>query len=123
THTTRIARASGRICATMIGTKKIPPPMTLDTTMAAASSGPRRRSRDGETFRVTRAVERSWGAELTRARIGPSDRPRGRAGLGGQLDGGVDKRRVLEHVDPRLGSRVPHLRLDDLDLADRARCQ
>ena len=31
--------------ATMIGTKKMPPPMTLEMTIAAASSGPRRRSR------------------------------------------------------------------------------
>jgi len=39
------------ICATMIGTKKIPPPMTFDTTIAAASIGPRRRS-SGDEERV-----------------------------------------------------------------------
>jgi hypothetical protein len=30
----------------MIGTKKMPPPMTLEMTIAAASSGPSRRSRE-----------------------------------------------------------------------------
>jgi len=32
----------------MIGTKKIPPPMTFETTIAEASSGPSRRSREVE---------------------------------------------------------------------------
>src|SRR5437868_2860945 len=48
TQTSRMARASETSPATRIGTKKMPPPMTLETTMAAASKGPSRRSSDGE---------------------------------------------------------------------------
>src|SRR6185436_570085 len=43
-QTQTIAVGLPTICATMIGTKKIPPPMTLEMTMAAASTGPSRRS-------------------------------------------------------------------------------
>jgi hypothetical protein len=37
----------GTICATITGTKKMPPPITFEMTMAAASRGPRRRSSSG----------------------------------------------------------------------------
>ena len=47
-------RALGTSRATMIGAKKMPPPMTFETTMAAASSGPRRRSSEGGSSVVTR---------------------------------------------------------------------
>ena len=39
--------ADGTMPATRIGTKKMPVPMTFETTIAAASSGPRRRSSVG----------------------------------------------------------------------------
>ena len=51
-HIHSIADGAGTSCATMIGTKKMPPPMTFDTTIAAASNGPSRRSSDGETAAV-----------------------------------------------------------------------
>ena len=40
-----IAHAEGVSLATSTGTKKMPPPMTFETTIAAASNGPRRRRR------------------------------------------------------------------------------
>src|SRR3954454_8212895 len=43
-HTPRIAAGFGTSCATMTGTKKMPPPMTFEMTTAAASSGPSRRT-------------------------------------------------------------------------------
>ena len=46
-HTASIAGPYGTICATITGTKKMPPPITFETTIAAASNGPRRRSSDG----------------------------------------------------------------------------
>ena len=42
----------------MTGTKKMPPPMTLEMTIAAASSGPRRRSRDDVTWSRAGACDR-----------------------------------------------------------------
>src|SRR3974390_2388736 len=44
-HAPSIADRCGTRCAPMTGTKKIPPPMTLEMTMAAASTGPSRRWR------------------------------------------------------------------------------
>src|SRR3954447_20962337 len=43
-QTPRIADGFGTSCATMTGTKKMPPPMTFEMTTAAASSGPSRRT-------------------------------------------------------------------------------
>src|ERR1041384_2220083 len=43
----RKSAASGTSSATCGGVKRMPPPMTLETMMAAASSGPSRRSRAG----------------------------------------------------------------------------
>src|SRR5947208_5308078 len=91
TQTTRIDRASGRICATRIGTKKMPPPITLDTTMATASSGPRRRSSEGKGVRITGAALRSWGQELTRDGRVADFRPLGRAVFSEKIDFCVDE--------------------------------
>ena len=82
----RKLRASGRSCATMMGTKKIPPPMTFETTMAAASSGPRRRSRvmpdrsaAGDAGLIARRADAGWdghrGAPTTCCRTSRRARP------------------------------------------------
>ena len=65
----------GTICATMTGTKKMPPPMTLETTIAAASNGPSRRS---STARLERCggVEGSARSRATRTALLREQLPR-----------------------------------------------
>src|SRR3984893_3663206 len=55
-HTPRIAALFGSSVATKPGVVKMPTPMTFEMTMAAASSGPRRRSSGAEGRPVTRAA-------------------------------------------------------------------
>src|SRR5665213_1089554 len=90
---------------------KIPTPMTLEMTMAAASKGPRRRSRDGEAAPSTGlslVVD-----EAPRHRILADLRPLGRAVLGEELDGRVDEHLALHHfLAGLIGARVAQVRLD-----------
>src|SRR5262245_15000392 len=90
-HTRMIELASGRICATMLGTKKLPPPMTLETTIAAASKGPRRRSSEGVGGDVTRSAPASSLDQLTRDGVFGDFRPLGGTVLREELDLGVDE--------------------------------
>src|SRR6478735_7184276 len=97
-----------------MGTKKMPPPMTLETTMAAASRGPRRRSSDAPDGEVTRGAcesffdNRTWNCVLAdflplRIRV-----------LRKQLNLRVDELGVGEHLLTRLGPGVAKLRLHRL---------
>src|SRR5262245_58397675 len=94
-HTKRIARGSGTSCATRIGTKKIPLPITFETMMAAASSGPSRRSSDvagaGGGGAFTRAGPRSGGNQLPRDRVVADRDPLDGAVLGEQARFRVDE--------------------------------
>src|SRR4030095_5032065 len=106
-QTQMIADGLPTICATMIGTKKIPPPMTLEMTMAAASTGPSRRSS---------ADEEAGGGEGRGARDTsgllcqqlPADRhalqfdPLRRALFGEDLDFHVAELAVFQHLRARL---------------------
>src|SRR4051794_24046160 len=111
-HTNNSARESDTERATRMGTKKMPPPMTLETTMAAASSGPSRRSSEALEEGVTRDACRSFADESARdsvlADLFPLDRPV----LGENLNLGVDKLRVREHLLSRLRAGISELRLD-----------
>src|SRR5439155_8344296 len=90
----------------------MPPPMTLETTMAAASRGPSRRSSEGGGSGITRAVPASWRDELTRDGGLGDGRPLRRPVLGEQAHLDVHELRVLEHLLPRFGAGIPELRLD-----------
>src|SRR6185295_4314809 len=107
TQTARIWRASPTSWATMIGTKKMPPPMTLDTTIAAASRGPSRRSSECSSSGVvpiTRTARTSFGEELPHDGHVGDWRPLGRAVLGEQADLGVDELGIFQHVGARFGA-------------------
>src|SRR5215212_6459554 len=69
THTTSMPRPSPTNWATRTGTKKMPPPMTFETTMADASKGPSRRSSDtaGADGNVVAGLEPSRATEVLRA--------------------------------------------------------
>ena len=111
-HTHRIAPLDGTIWATIIGTKKMPPPITFETTMAAASMGPSRRSRNDEDFSEvagTEALRDTWALlrqQLSRDRHALQIDPLRRALLAEDLHFHVLKVTVLEHLQAGL-RRVP----------------
>src|SRR5258706_6555867 len=105
----RTERASGTSCATRIGMKKIPPPMTLETTIAAASRGPRRRSRVAAGGSVTPGPT-SLRQELTRNRKFADRRPLSVVVLREQLHSAVDEVAVLKHLLTGFGSCIAVLR-------------
>src|SRR4029079_18804605 len=124
THTESIAVLSGRSVATNPGVVKMPTPMTLEMTMAAASSGPRRRSSDADWGPVTRAAPASFDDQHTRDGKVANAHPLRRAVFGGELDLRVDKVLVLQHLLARLvGARVPAVRLERHRLGCGARRQ
>src|SRR5881394_886333 len=96
-QTASIGPGLGTSCATMTGTKKIPPPMTFEMTMAAASSAPRRRSRRAGDGSATLLRE-----ELARQVELADLHPLRRAVLGEDVHAHVAELRVLEHVGARL---------------------
>ena len=75
--------------ATMMGMKKMPPPITLDTTMAAASSGPSRRSREVGGVSLTREKPASSPDESTRDAELADAHELSRTVFGGQMHFGV----------------------------------
>src|SRR5262249_22687281 len=82
--------------ATITGTKKIPPPMTFEMTMAAASSAPSRRSSTAADGRATLL------RELARQGVLGEFHPLRRAVLGEDVYPHVLELRVLEDVGARL---------------------
>src|SRR5205823_13960408 len=88
----------------------IPVPMTLETTMAAASKGPSRRSRDGEGWALTRAVPASLRNELSGDRHLPHVRPLRRPVLRDELYERVDELGILQHVGARVGAGIAERR-------------
>src|SRR4029450_10908269 len=96
-------RASEISAATRVGTKKMPPPMTLETTMAAPSRGPRRRSSDGEGRAFTRPLPASLRNQLPLDGHFADVRPLDGRVLGHELHQRIDELSVLEHVGPRVG--------------------
>src|SRR2546427_2003882 len=110
-HTESIAVLSGRMVATNPGVVKMPTPMTLEMTIAAASSGPRRRSSDADWGRVTRAAPASFDDQHAHDGKVAKAHPLRRAVFAGELDLRVDKLGVLQHLLTRLvGAGVPELR-------------
>src|SRR5512140_2337363 len=102
THTPIIARGCGTSCATMTGTKKMPPPITFEMTIAAASSGPSRRSSATGASRANllRRDQQPWQIEL------PDFHPLRRAVLRVDVHAHVAELAVLHHVRARL-RRIP----------------
>src|SRR5580765_1990553 len=102
-HTQRIAVGLPTICATMIGTKKMPPPMTFEMTMAAASTGPSRRSSAEEDAGGIAGRGASGTNRLLCQQL-PGDRhalqldPLRRALFGKNLDFHIAEMAVLEHL-------------------------
>src|SRR4029078_151522 len=106
-HTHRIADGLPAICATMIGTKKMPPPMTLEMTMAAASMGPSRRSMaddeaGGAAARGARDTSGLLSQQLPRHRDALQLDPLRRALFGEDRHFDVLALAVLEHLRARL---------------------
>src|SRR5262245_16532644 len=104
-----------------MGTKKMPPPMTLETTMAAASSGPRRRSSDATVGGVTRGACGSFGDQCARYGVFPNLLPLSRPVFREDLNFRVHKLFVLEHLLARLRTGIAKLRPDVLSLGRGAR--
>src|SRR5581483_6335711 len=92
---------------------KMPMPITLEMTMTAASSGPRRRSSEGGDDRVTRRGQGLLRQELSRNRVLAEPRPLRRTVLREEGDLRIDEQRVLEHLHARLRPGVAQLRLGD----------
>src|SRR5881398_2281418 len=95
--------------ATWGGVKRMPPPITLDTMIAAASRGPSRRSR---------VLLRE---EITRDRILAELRPIRSAVFGEELDVRVHEPAVLQHHVARLGPRIAEARSEHDGRCGRAR--
>src|SRR3954447_21857943 len=91
-----------------MGTKKMPPPITFETTMAAASIGPSRRSRNDEDFAEAAGTEASrdtWALlrqQLSRDRHPLQLNPLRRALFAEDLHFHGLKVPVLEHVQGAL---------------------
>src|SRR5215212_6584259 len=96
-HTASIAPGEGTSWATSTGTKKMPPPMTLEITMAAASNGPSLRWRWTPRSNGTLLRE-----DLARQVELGDLHPLRRAVLGEDVHAHVLELRVLEHVGARL---------------------
>src|SRR5262245_59497652 len=56
-HVPRKSAGFGALAATCGGVNRMPPPMTLDTMIAAASSGPSRRARDAGPVAVMKGPD------------------------------------------------------------------
>src|SRR5258708_3538082 len=100
-----MAAGFGTSCATMTGTKKMPPPMTLEMMIAAASSGPRRRSsRAGGAVAGPPApgAANLLGQNLARDVEGADLHPLRRAVLGEHVGAHVLKESVRQNVGARL---------------------
>src|SRR5215831_1129107 len=97
THSASIGRGSGTSCATITGTKKMPPPMTFEITIAAASNAPSLRLRYAADGTATLLRE-----ELARQVELGDLHPLRRAVLGEDVHPHVAELRVLEHVGARL---------------------
>src|SRR6476659_3941059 len=103
----RIAAGLPTICATMIGTKKMPPPMTFEMTIAAASMGPSRRSSvdedaGGVAGRAARDTSGLLCQQLPRYRHTLQLDPLRRALFGEDLNFHVAELAVLQHFRARL---------------------
>src|SRR5678815_2050847 len=98
----------------------MPPPMTLETTMAAASRGPRRRSRNATVRAVTRDACGSFGDQRARHGVFAHLLPLDVSVLREELDLGVDKLRIVQHLLARLRPGISELRFDGLALRRRA---
>src|SRR5260221_930868 len=99
---------------------KIPTPMTLETTIAAASSGPRRRSRKVRAGAITGLVgdQRTGHWKLTE--FHPLDRSVFRE----ELDPRVHEMRIRQHLLPRLiRPGVAEVRFDRQRVGRRAASQ
>src|SRR5262245_26847096 len=92
----------------------MPPPITLETTMAAASRGPRRRSSDASHRTVTPDARGSLFDDGARDGIFADFLPLRVRVLRKQLNLRVDELGVGEHLLTRLGSRIPELRFHGL---------
>ena len=108
----------GTIDAMNGGVKRMPPPMTLATMMAAASNGPRRLSRD---VGVGEGTKRYWCEHLSRdlplAELGPLIA----AVLGKHLDVSVDELAVFQHLRARFDASVSEVRPQDDGFGGAAR--
>src|SRR5688572_28521234 len=91
----RNGRAEGTEAATWGGVKRMPPPMTLETMMAAASSGPSRRS-------SVATLLASRGQQLAFDRVLAHLRPGARALFAEDLHLDVHEAAVREDRGPRL---------------------
>src|SRR5215831_8795501 len=99
-HAPSSAEGRGTSCATMTGTKKIPPPITLEITIAAASRWPRRRWRPpGPGLTDLTELLRD---ELPRKVVLPDLDPLRRAVLGKNVDAHVLEVGILQDVRARL---------------------
>src|SRR5260370_23797769 len=131
----------GSSVATKPGVVKMPTPITFEMTMAAASSGPRRRSRGAEGLRVTRAApvpclrsSFAFGATTGFGDAAPRSLgdqtpldlkctdllPLRRSVLREQIDFRVDELRVVKQLVPRVGTLVTELRPDGQGRGDLA---
>src|SRR5215831_14434634 len=109
THTPRIAARLGTSVATKPGVMKMPTPMTFEMTIAAASSGPSRRSREVRAGLITGRLVVD---QLARNRIFSDAHPTERTILGIQLDARIHEVAVLEEIGCRIAARDAVVGLD-----------
>src|SRR5262245_47257503 len=107
-QTPRIAVLFGTSVATKLGVMKMPTPMTLEMTMAAASNGPSRRSREARAGLITGLVVDQLARDGEFSDAHPADR----TVLGKQLDSRVDEVAVFEEIGLRIASRDAVVRSD-----------
>src|SRR4051812_28435705 len=100
----------GTMEATTPGVVKMPTPITFEMTMAEASSGPSRRSRDVQSGTFTRS---SLGEQASSHRKHADALPLHRAVFREEFDGRVNEMTVAQHFLARLlAARVSQLRSD-----------
>src|SRR5688572_24103398 len=105
-HVDRNQTGCGTIEAMNGGVKRMPPPMTLATMMAAASNGPSRLSRDVCVDVGTKLLGEHLARDLPFAQLGPLVA----AVLGEHLDLSVDELAVFQHLRARFAASVSEVR-------------